>query len=543
MIQTKIGPALLEALREGEGWVEEGSLISLGKLHPIYKPEGTTILEVLQSYVNDSKQRVADAALFSMGLMGDFSSARALIAIAGDDELGRELLECERVSTRKRSIAAFALGQLSVAANNNDVRRYVVHGLSRILREDDQASSDLHVACVTSIGLAGLPSEVDPLQPVKRRGKNATTSMRNLEAQIRFLGEVLADSKREDLVRAHVPRSMAMLTRGADPRHQDLTLEILLDALDSGRRMPRLVRYGLVEAVGVLADSDKDAIDKHARKSLHHVVSKGQPIDRGLALVALGLSSSRAGEDLDDPLASFGTERNFLMKYFVNGKSNTRQWAALAIGLQGYHVHAHGGDLSASTGRAVEAIFGRTKSPISAGAHAIALGLRGDIDCVPRLIERLEDSRDETVRAQIAIALGLIGERSAVLALEQVMESSDHLPMLLRDSAIALALLGQKEVVIDLVEVIAAGESLPVLEGAVAALSLVGDARAVDPLVRLLNDSEQQALTRGHAAMALGVICETSDLSWKASFSNHLNYHAMVPTLNNEDGTGVLSIR
>lgn len=541
-IQERIGPALLAAIREeGGGARREGALISLGKIHPIYQPEGTTTFQILQEHLDDPQQRVADAAVFALGLMGDSSAARILLSLAGDQESGRQMIRRERVPARTRSLAAFALGQLVTSTENVDVRRYVVHGLAQILQGEKQATPDLHVACVTSMGFARLPQ--GPVKPALKKPRKDSSSLLYLESQIQFLSEILKDKKRQELVRAHAPKAIAILAQNADDRHQDLALDILLDGIDSGRKAPRLVRHGLVEAVGVLADSDQDELDARARRSLHGVVADGQPVDRGLALVALGLVSSRAGEGEGDPLDSFGAERNFLMKYFTRGKSNTRPWAALALGLQGHHVLDEGGELSGSTSRAVEATFEHTRSPIRSGAHALALGLRRELSSAPILIERLKEERDESLRAQIAIGLGLMGDKHAIEALEDAMEQAEQQPMLLRDSAIALAMLGQKSVVLDLVDVLRGGKNLYTMASAVTALGFVGDTRAVDPLIELLQSDDQQEEARGHAAMALGVICETNDLPWKAAFSNHLNYHAMASTLNNGDGTGILNFR
>lgn len=537
MIRTRIGPVLVQALQEdGSGLRREASLISLAKLHPTFVPQGASISEILHEHLKHPQQSVADAALFALGLMGDPSSAPSLMAVASDDEHGRSLMGRERVSTRARAIAAFALGELANSTDNLDVRRYVVHGLKRVLAGERESTPDLHVACVTSIGMAPLPLEQAPAEDRK-----ASSSSR--EGQLEMLREVLLDSKRQEQVRAHVPKAIARLAIGADARHQELALDALLDTIEQPRKSPRLVRYGLIEALGALADSDLDEIDRRARRQLHGVLTEGQPTERGLALVALGLVSGREGEGEGDPLASFREERNLLMKHFVRGKSSTRPWAALALGLQGHHVLDAGAELAASTANAVEATFDRTKSPEPSGAQALALGLRRDIDAVPRLTERLLNERDETLRAHLSISLGLLGERSAIEALEKVMASSQQQPMLLRDSAIALAMLGHKEVVLDLVKVIGEGQNLYTMATAVTALGFVGDARAVEPLLAVLEDENQQEQARGYAAMALGVICEEEPLPWKAAYSNHLNYLAMPHTLNNGDGTGILNFR
>ena len=66
----------------------------------------------------------------------------------------------------------------------------------------------------------------------------------------------------------------------------------------------------------------------------------------------------------------------------------------------------------------------------------------------------------------------------------------------------------------------------------VLALAKIGDARAVDPLVTLLEDEKQQDLTRALACAGLGVI---GDLEWLPSLSRislDVNYRASTDLIN-----------
>ncbi|MFT7542983.1 MAG: HEAT repeat protein [Gammaproteobacteria bacterium] len=540
VIQTRIGPAVLRAVREEGGLMRpEAALVTLGKLHPRFKPADATIMEILIEHLGSSRQSVVDSAIFAIGMSGDPSGARILLSIAEDNHQGRLLLNRERIGISVRSLAALSLGQLTTRVENVDVRRFIVHGLSRLLEGERLAAPDLHVACVTAMGFAALPEA-----PAARASdSDLSSSLLSREGQLRFLQGVLADSKRHEYVRAHVPKAMGDLAKDATPRHQEYALEALLDLLENERKSPRLVKYGLIEAIGVLADSDDEPLDQRARRALHGEVMEGQPVERGLALVALGLCSSRPGESAEGRLSSFGAERNYLMRYFIKGKSNTRAWAALALGLQGHHVLKAGGKLSVSTGQAVEATFEATRSPLRSGAQALALGLRREFESTEILIDHLKNESDENLRSQIAIALGLLGERSAIEPLESVMENSHHLPSLLRDSSIALAMLGHKGVVLDLVRILRDGPNHYTKSAAITALGFVGDSQAIEPLLEILENTDQQDLTRGFAATALGVICEEDPMPWKSKFSNHLNYQAMTFTMNNSDGTGVMNFR
>src|SRR5262245_32072695 len=62
----------------------------------------------------------------------------------------------------------------------------------------------------------------------------------------------------------------------------------------------------------------------------------------------------------------------------------------------------------------------------SKGDAVAALGLLGDERVVPVLIEHLVNEKDHSLRSQIVRALGWIGSRKAVSALEKVLKDEDH---------------------------------------------------------------------------------------------------------------------
>ncbi|MBI5361635.1 MAG: hypothetical protein HZA53_00560 [Planctomycetes bacterium] len=76
-----------------------------------------------------------------------------------------------------------------------------------------------------------------------------------------------------------------------------------------------------------------------------------------------------------------------------------------------------------------------------------------------------------------------------------------------------------------------------------SALGFIGDARAVDPLVRMLQQGERITdSARGYAAVALGIVADKELLPWNAKLSVGINYRANTTTLTGEGGTGVLDI-
>ncbi len=72
-----------------------------------------------------------------------------------------------------------------------------------------------------------------------------------------------------------------------------------------------------------------------------------------------------------------------------------------------------------------------------------------------------------------------------------------------------------------------------VYEAAAAAhaLGLIGDRRAITPLLAIVEDPENTEIERGFACVALGMLSEKTDLPWNAPFSVNANYLASVPAL------------
>ena len=75
-----------------------------------------------------------------------------------------------------------------------------------------------------------------------------------------------------------------------------------------------------------------------------------------------------------------------------------------------------------------------------------------------------------------------------------------------------------------------------------SALGFIGDARSLDPLVKMLQDKQLTASARGFAAVALGIVADKEALPWNAKVSIDINYLANTSTLTTTEGSGLLDI-
>ena len=541
-IREKVGPALQRAIEsESSDRVLCDAMIALAKLHPVYAPSGVrSMSELFTPHLDHPNQKVVESAIVALGLMADSTCTPALCSLAADGAVGRKLLGRVKVPLPTRALAALALGVVGANSEREDERRYVAHTLVQILEGERQASPDLFVSCVTALGLTSL---AESRVPARNGGEERSVASSSRQGLIRFLTDLLHDEDRHRFVRAHAPVALARLVRGVDDPERAGVARALLDVLGGGEKVGRLVRYGIVEGLAAIGDSDADAVDAEIREVLRESVRRGDSFQRQLSVLAIAQVSSRPGTGAGESLEGAREGRAFLVEQLTRGKRRTRPWAALGLGLFGHHLREGGRELDEATSKGLSQTLSGVGSPSDSGAWYIALGLRGDVAAAPALLGRLESTRDDAARGRAAIALGLLGAREAIPALEKIVRESRYRPALLRDSAIALALLGDKRVVVHLLEIMSSTDSVAIQSAVVGALAFIGDARVIDPLVELLEDPERPDIARDFAAIALGVACERGRLPWTASFANHLTYAAATDALISGKGSGILNLR
>jgi HEAT repeat protein len=183
------------------------------------------------------------------------------------------------------------------------------------------------------------------------------------------------------------------------------------------------------------------------------------------------------------------------------------------------------------------------RSPIEAGAWCIAAGLAHAQGAREAIVEWAVGNQDSEARPHAALALGLLGWDGAVLALRKTVQDSRYRPFVLRDASISLGLLGSTDNVVHLTQMLGEAQGLTSLSAIASALSYVGDARAVDPLLALLQRGERPDRVRAFAAAALGGLCDRDLVPWNAEIARTVNYWVPPATLYEPAaGTGILDL-
>ena len=184
-----------------------------------------------------------------------------------------------------------------------------------------------------------------------------------------------------------------------------------------------------------------------------------RPVECGAYMIALGLQ--RDAESVDMLLEKLD---------FFAGSDDTRGEACVALGLI---------EQRQAIAPISEVILNSQYRPDLLKQAAIGLGVLGDKELVPELINMLGNANGLATQAAIASALGAIGDQRSLDPLVEMLE----------------------------------------------------------------NDKDMTDTARGFAAVALGIVCDKEILPWNTKISTNINYRANTVTLTNTNlGTGILDI-
>ena len=249
----------------------------------------------------------------------------------------------------------------------------------------------------------------------------------------------------------------------------------------------------------------------------------------------MGRVVAPAGESLE-------ATRGFLLGRLARRDPDSRAWAALSIGVLGAMLRGAGeGGRLDLTGE-LRSAFARSRSPSEVAACAVALGLLGDGSSSEALVGRLGQIKDDEARGYLCVGLALMGAGDAVPEIQRIFERSRYRPLLSLQAALALGKMGNGEQLEVLIQGLRDSASLSTQASIATALSFLGDARSVEPLLGMLEDGSLPGVARGLAAAALGNVAAPEDLTWNGGIGLGLNYRAATPTLHDQDGLGILDL-
>ncbi len=536
-IREKVVPALLKALEtERSRDIVTGCLIALGKIGDVKNGEdGTSQFQVtIARFLSDPNQEIAETAAVALGILADESSIEILAELARDSKPGREKVGTTEVTWRTRAFATYGLGLIGNRTAKNEVRQQIARVLMGLLEAPDMSTRDVKVAALIALGL--VPVDVDSGENVEAQTDHAASR----QTQIAYVKRLFLDPRQNYLLRAHAPRTLAKLLRGApSPLKDDVArmLDAELDPHAKGKKDEIL--QSCVLALGVIADAGTGSVDAAVRKDLMRFSDEGDQQSRHFCMIALAQIGGRGrGESFE---AGRQDVRNFLLTKLTKGASRIKPWAGLAVGVMERELLDDG--QIASTGAIATLLdaFKDAGQPDRVGAWSIGLGIArysGDHNLV---LSKMKETSEVNAKGYLCLSLGLMGARECMAEMRDVVRDSKYKPDLIKQAAIGLGLLGDKDLVPELIAMLSESKTQAVQASVATALGFIGDSRSIDPLVAML-ESKVTDSARGFAAAALGIVADKEMLPWNSKVSIDINYRANTTTLTGENGTGILDI-
>jgi HEAT repeat protein len=427
----------------------------------------------------------------------------------------------DKYGNRTRGFAALAIGLLGDQPSGSG--SYEGHSATTAklfsLLNAKYSGPDFQIGLLMAIGLQPAPSVT--------------------EEQRQILRDCLTKGRiGKDDVQAII-QSYAALTLGRIGNATDIM--VLQRAMTSRRNKDRNIQrscaIGLGQLGRLVTGDDRIQVAQTLLKSIDKLKDSSA---KNFAVISLAyLVVADVKSEKTDVIG--GTKvREYLLDLAEDGKYIQRPFGALALALIGKEIKEDTsidayGDFRAKALEILRNGLGTKKlDKRGRAAFATSLGIIRDQSSVKALTEIVADRKeDQELRGYAALGLGLIG-----VATKQVLEpirealKERRSEELRQQTATALGLLQDKDGVDLLLDELDKAKSQNVKGQVVLALAKIGDARAVGPMIKMLQDESEQDLTRALACAGLGVI---GDMEWLPSLSRislDVNYRASTDLIN-----------
>lgn len=473
-IRTILGDALTQADPE----LVDSALIARGRITP--REDGEAAFLEIWPLVAHPIESIRRSAVLALGLLESDRSPPVLLSF---------LHSTGRSDSLTNSIAAIALGLQSEPRS--------IAGLCRVA--DSHPDLELRAAAVLGLGLFG----------------------EDRRTIVTFLLERLQDRGLAELVRVQIPVALARLGDEAGGAVAGLR------AVAQEPRAGMGVRRSAVLALGRLASAaDEDTVTLLLRLGRN---SRDGAL-RGWSWIALGRIAGRGprsatGTEVDAPAATEARARivrELTTTLAVAGRRRDAAWGVMALGLALEQPAGQTTDQDEAV-VALLRILERNRTAEPRAAAAIALGLAGVRDAVAKLERILQDDPEPILGQCTAIALGLLGDPNSLPLL--VDRTGPDTPMDLREAAATGLHLGSPEAAGALFRRLLE-QSTTLTESVFVARTAgaVGDASCLPPLVRLARNPEADPLSRAFAVVGLGRLLEQASPPWNVRLFRDSNY-------------------
>jgi HEAT repeat protein len=489
-INSSVIPALIELLNKSDNRdILDSAVLALGRTAEADMAD--QVIETAQPMLGHKELSVQTAATLSLGVLGSPKAIPVLTELMANTSKGQQIAGGGDVQWLVRAFAALSLGLI------ND--RGSVEPLISIIQNTEDSERDLKVCAIVGLGL--MDNEEVP-------------------KAFEFLMQKLEDRKLDAVIKSYIPTSLAKMAHGTKIEAKDALLKTFLN-----KDVDNYVRQSAAIALGLLGSmSDKEIVE-----SLLQYVAQGKDMQtRHFCFIALGEIGKRDKENEQANVEAHQKLAELFAKEIVKPsvKSN-RSWAALASAIYAKEIVSAQPLLIEQITRA----YDKESDPSYKGAFALSLGLLQVASVAPTVHKDFLESDDEDFRGYAAVALGFMNYTQAADDLRGFCQSKTIAPTFRLQVATGLGLMSDTEAVSVLVSTLKDAQTLGVSSAVAKALGIIGDESAIEPLKAIAFDASIENITRAFACVALGIVCEKTELPWNSRISQDNNYRARVPAI------------
>jgi HEAT repeat protein len=432
---------------------------------------------------------VQTAAALSLGIMGSPKALPTVTALMTNSAEGRKLVGGGDVPQLVRAFGALSEGLIDDPSS--------VKNLIDIVENTKDSERDIKVAALVALGLVNSTAKNDAYQ---------------------YLVKKLGDEKLDSIIASYVPTSLGKLGNA------EAVPELLKVFVSKDTDV--FVRQSAAIGLGQLASLNQAEVVK----ALKEYIAEGKDQQTRhfcfISLAQIGRRAATAGLDGVDAghaelVKLFGDE--------IRKPSNAahRSWAGLAAAIYTQKFTEGQPVLVERLRDAWE----KENDLSYKSAFGIALGLLHIDDMGKKLFDEFQSTKDPDHKGYTAVALGFLTYTDSADVLRQQSQIKSLTPTYRLQVATGLGLMGDAQAVSTLVATLQTAETLGVSSAVAKALGLIGDTEAVAPLLDIAQDAKKQDIVRAFACVALGIVCEKTDLPWNARISANNNYRARVPAI------------
>jgi len=497
-IRGDVLPLLLRLLAdEHDRDIVDSSMLALARTSG--EETAQFVIDALLPFLAHKERGVQCAAALSLGVLHSPRAVPALTELMRDSLQGRRLARAKGPVDRSvRACAALGLGLV----NEPDS----VDALCALLETTADSDDDLKSCAIAALGLTD-----------NQAGPQALS----------FLLKLLEDRRLNPAIKSHVPPAIGKLCQRMGL--SDPVVERALLKAFGGRDTDALVRPSLAIALGLVGGVPSDELEQDAvLGALLDCCAAGRDdATRELCFIAVAQIGARDSAPLEHPRVHQALRGLFIGECLRPTVASDRAWAALGAGIYG-QVRV---ESQAELGEALTAAYSAEGDPSYKGSFALALGLLDDRGPAGELFADLRERQDQELNGFTALSLGFMGYRPAAETLRGQCQAQSILPLYRMRLATSLALLADDGADEALIALLGQGHAVGVNAAAARSLGLIGGEPALRTLSAMAADPDQGSLARAFACVAIGMICEKTELPWNARLSADSNFRCLAPTL------------